>query len=398
MAKEFRPDPKPEPKKKGAVLSKGTEVNLCACGCGESAKSLYIRGHQSKKQQKKKPDEAAFHFIQSSLLGDGYLSFQTSGAGLFGETHSVKHKEYVDYIVACLGETTTGHLVKLVSGHGSDTLRVTSRTYLSLGELKKVWYPKGKKELPKDLSWLDDFSIAKWYMDDGSLQGTTNKTRYPIWATNSFSITEAETLGRILTEKYGFDVAIDIVREDQPIIRAKVGYQENKLSSFWEKISPHVHPSMRYKLPVEYQNVPFIPYVRGKEIDGPPTPIGGKSPRAAGKRVERNIAKELGESPTIGSGAFKQAGLTGDITVRDNEGRDYVKLEVKMTSQLNANKEKVYSFKEKELIQMINEAREAHQLGALVFHYKNGQTFVVMPFADWQIMLNDAKLGVSKSK
>jgi hypothetical protein len=122
---------------------------------------------------------------------------------------------------------------------------------------------------------------------------------------------------------------------------------------------------------------------------------GGNSPRKAGDRVERKIADTLGEKRNVGSGAFKQTNknLTGDIDVRDNEGRDYVKMEVKMTGQLNTKGEKVYSLQEKVLKQFVAEAHAAKELAALAVHYKNGDTFVVMPLSDWQRMLEDAKLG-----
>jgi hypothetical protein len=127
----------------------------------------------------------------------------------------------------------------------------------------------------------------------------------------------------------------------------------------------------------------------------PPKKRGGKSPQQAGRRIERVIATKLGEKPTVGSGAFKSSNknLTGDVDVRDNEGKDYVKLEIKMTGAVNAAGDKVYALQEKVLKQMEEEAHANRELGALVIHYKNGKQYVVMPFADWMSMLEDAKLG-----
>lgn len=128
-----------------------------------------------------------------------------------------------------------------------------------------------------------------------------------------------------------------------------------------------------------------------------PKKKGGKSPQASGRRVEKIVATKLGEKPTIGSGAFKQSNknLTGDVDVRDNEGRDYIKLEIKATSAVNAAGEKTYSLQEKVLKQMEEEAHANRELGALVIHYKNGKQYVVMAFQDWSDMLADAKLGRS---
>lgn len=131
-----------------------------------------------------------------------------------------------------------------------------------------------------------------------------------------------------------------------------------------------------------------------------PKKKGGKSPQRQGRRVEKVIATKLGEQPTVGSGAFKTSNknLTGDVDVHDNEGRAYLKLEVKTTGAVNAGGDKTYSLNAKVLKQMEDEAHAAGELGALVVHYKNGQSYVVMPFGDWRIMLADAKLGRSMSK
>ena len=127
---------------------------------------------------------------------------------------------------------------------------------------------------------------------------------------------------------------------------------------------------------------------------------GGTSPRKAGERVEREVAKDLGAQRTVGSGAFKNSNknLTGDVDVRDNEGRDYVKLEIKMTGATNAEGDKVYSLKEKVLKQCADEAHAAGELAGLVVHYKNGTRWVLMPLADWAVMLEDAKLGRSVAR
>lgn len=126
-----------------------------------------------------------------------------------------------------------------------------------------------------------------------------------------------------------------------------------------------------------------------------PKKKGGKSPQQSGRRVERIVADKLGEKRTVGSGAYKNTNknLTGDIEVRDNEGRDYIKLEVKTTGAVNAAGDKTYSLQEKVLKQMEDEANAARELGALVIHYKNGKSYVVMPFDHWKRLVDDAKLG-----
>lgn len=135
-------------------------------------------------------------------------------------------------------------------------------------------------------------------------------------------------------------------------------------------------------------NVRAVPKPEGKKK-------GGKSPRKAGDRVERIVADTLGEKRTVGSGAFKNTNknLTGDIEVRDAEGKEYMKLEVKMTGQINTKGERSYTLTMPVLEQMEKEAHDAHELGALVIYFKGGKKYVVMPFDDWHILLEDAKRG-----
>ena len=122
---------------------------------------------------------------------------------------------------------------------------------------------------------------------------------------------------------------------------------------------------------------------------------GGTSPRRSGDRVERIIAKDLGEQRTVGSGAFKfsNKNLTGDIDVHDNEGREFVKLEVKASGTINTKGERSYNLTTKVLDQMQDEAESAHELGALILYFKNGRTYTIMPYEHWKELLELAKLG-----
>jgi hypothetical protein len=134
--------------------------------------------------------------------------------------------------------------------------------------------------------------------------------------------------------------------------------------------------------------------------DGTPKKKGGISPRKAGSRVEKIVADKLGEQRTVGSGAFKQSNknLTGDIDVHDHEGRDFIKLEVKMTGRIDTSGAKSFILTEKVLNQMQEEAEAAKELGALVIHFKGGKQYVCMPFEHWQQLLELAKLGRSMQK
>jgi hypothetical protein len=97
---------------------------------------------------------------------------------------------------------------------------------------------------------------------------------------------------------------------------------------------------------------------------------GGKAPKQAGNRVERQVAKQYGGERTPGSGAIKHSSknLTGDVEVK--LPTEQIKFEVKYSGSLTSTGLKTFPMTLKVLTQMINEACEAHQLGALHIQYK----------------------------
>lgn len=124
-------------------------------------------------------------------------------------------------------------------------------------------------------------------------------------------------------------------------------------------------------------------------------PRGGLSPKRSGTRVEREVAKKLGEKRTVGSGAFKQSNknLTGDIDIHDNEGKPFVKLEVKYTGSVTTKGEKSYTLTTGVLDQMEKEAHEANELGALILQFKGGKRYAIVSFDDFTKIIELAKLG-----
>lgn len=145
-------------------------------------------------------------------------------------------------------------------------------------------------------------------------------------------------------------------------------------------------------------NRPFTPVPKPE-----PTPKkskGGLSPRKKGDRAELAIAKDFGERRTPGSGAFKNTNknLEGDIDIRDNEGVPFIKLEIKYTGQVDTTGAKSYNLTTKVLDQMEKEAVEAHELGALIIHYKGGKKYAVIPYEHFKSLVELAKMGRSMQK
>jgi len=206
------------------------------------------------------PDENVIHLIKSGLLGDGSLT-PLHNSFRYQESHVSKYAEYIEELEKGFGET----LIKtrtVLSGYGSEMLQISTKTYKSLDFLREEWYPGGTKAVPQDLSWVDDFTIAKWYMDDGNLFHTDKQTDRAGFSTNSFEYGDVIRLAQKLETMYG--VSTTVYDSKGWIIRVNAG-KNNDISLFWQKISPFIHPCMRYKLPEEYRSVAYISQRVGTE-------------------------------------------------------------------------------------------------------------------------------------
>lgn len=118
--------------------------------------------------------------------------------------------------------------------------------------------------------------------------------------------------------------------------------------------------------------------------------------RAMGKQAERRVAKLVGGERTPMSGAVKNSNrnLTGDVEVRDAMGRDFMKIEVKVSSQTTASGEKSISIKRSWLEQAFRESKEAHEIGALAFRFKNDdKDYFIFTDEDIVELIEKAKLG-----
>lgn len=209
-------------------------------------------------------DDNTKHLIESSLLGDGSICSLPNGSSRYQESHSIKQIEYTSFLKEKLG-TTGASVRKVISGYGSDMIQVSSKTYDSLKEMKIKWYKNGRKAVPEDLTWIDDFSVAKWLMDDGSMASFKNQAEIIRFSTHSFTREEITRLGDYLSQQYGISYHISNDHGRGLILVINSG-RKQQIEKLWEKIAPHVIPSMRYKIPERWRDTPYIDYPTGEEI------------------------------------------------------------------------------------------------------------------------------------
>ncbi len=210
------------------------------------------------------PSKSVIHMIEASLLGDASI-ISNGNNHKFVDGHKVSHIEFINQIEYWLGSCAIKTRNR-ISGYGTKMLDVTSKTSNFYSSLRKKWYPDGEKIVPQDLSWMDNFAVAKWYMDDGSLSSSDKQQDRAIFSTHCFLKSDVERLAIKLQEMYDIDavLAVDNRHKDKRYIRINSGIG-SKIDNFWQAIAPHIVSCMKYKLPVKFRNVKYIPYPKGVE-------------------------------------------------------------------------------------------------------------------------------------
>ena len=207
------------------------------------------------------PDPSVLHMMRSGLLGDGCITLNGDGAR-YCDVHQAAHGNYLNFIEHWLGECAISSR-QVTSGYGSHIVHVTSRTYDQLAVLREEWYASEVKCVPSDLTWMDDFAVAKWFMDNGSLSSWPGQLDRACFATNGFQREEVVRLASRLEEMYG--VSCTVYNAKGWTIRIKSG-RHKEIDRFWAAVAPHVVPGMRYKLPCAFRDVPYVRRPRGCEL------------------------------------------------------------------------------------------------------------------------------------
>lgn len=214
-----------------------------------------------------RPSDEVLRMVRASLLGDGCLLASTTkpGQAKYQEPHSEKQTEYIESLRKTLGDCGA-HRSDTRSGYGSRMVWAGSREYEALGDMRREWYPDGVKRVPADLSWMDDYAVAKWLMDDGYRQGFKAQADRISFATNSFPEEDVRRLGERLREMYGISYHLVQDRGWNLVINSG---RRQEIQAMWQAIAPHIHPSMRYKLPEHHRDVPYAEPTPGHEIVAP---------------------------------------------------------------------------------------------------------------------------------
>ena len=109
----------------------------------------------------------ANEFLAGELLGDGSIAQQSRFAARY--EHGTKHKEYLVWLKELFSEwgvesgAIREHIIKEKS-----YWEFATHSYPEFLKLRLLWYPDGKKIVPKDFT-LSSLSARQWFIGDGSL-------------------------------------------------------------------------------------------------------------------------------------------------------------------------------------------------------------------------------------
>jgi len=181
--------------------------------------------------------------IIGSILGDGYVRIMPGRKDAFLEiNHSIKAREYVDWKYSVLKNICISGPKERNTNEGRVAYRFFTKQIPEITSLLNLFYENRKKIVPQSLK-LDPVILAVWYMDDGSKSGSSIYLN-----SQQFSMIDQNRLLRKLR-----DVGLNArLNRDKKYYRIRI--LSESVPEFNRIISPHLIPSMRYKLsydPVE---------------------------------------------------------------------------------------------------------------------------------------------------
>lgn len=197
----------------------------------------------------------SLHLIKSGLLGDGTVIQSGNGFG-YRESHKEEHLEYIQETYKSFGDSAV-KIFSTVSGFGTNMYVTGCKAYPEIKSIRNEWYVDGKINIPQDITWIDDFSVAKWYMDDGSLSHSDLQEDRANLSTNSFSYEDVCRLANYIANRY--EIKCTVYESKGWNIRISAG-RDKAINRFWEAIAPYIVDCMKYKLPERYRNTPYIAY------------------------------------------------------------------------------------------------------------------------------------------
>lgn len=199
---------------------------------------------------KKNLSEYARSALIGSLLGDGCI---TGGPYSFRyqESHGDSQYEYLIHknkLFNTIGTTYSKRIATQGYGKGKSTHMIRSKSNLMLRVLRNIFYKKNKKIFPNYAKkYINDISLAFWFMDDGSLHYANTKNKEPFYRlhTEGFSKKDIDKIVDFFKKRYGYSCYANKRENCGGYI---VIFNHLDSCDISKRISKHVVSKLRYKL------------------------------------------------------------------------------------------------------------------------------------------------------
>lgn len=195
-------------------------------------------------------------FLLGDLLGDGNIT----DWGMYQCSHSYKQKGYIEYkreILSNLISPNFNFKENTVQNYQNGKqyrsyyLRTMGNKYLK--KIYNEFYIGGIKKFPYEYleqSGFDAYSLAIWYMDDGSRNGN-NATLH----TYGFGLDGNIQASRLLLNKFNVVSEVKLWGSKRSTIdkRNCLYFKSDIAGDFFKLVAPYILPHFYYKLPEKYR-------------------------------------------------------------------------------------------------------------------------------------------------
>ena len=182
------------------------------------------------------------------VLGDGYLTPFKGNSRKSALDMKANQKE-LEYLQWLRSELKSLGISRLRFRIEDSQYRFVTRRLMEIGQLRKIFYSKGKKTVPGDIvKYLKNpLTLAVWYQDDGTLDSRKRYHHNALIATHCFSFKNCQLLAQALKTNFNLDV-----RVCRCLMRGKLHYRlyiaSKSMGKFFTLIMPYIKPCFAYKI------------------------------------------------------------------------------------------------------------------------------------------------------
>jgi len=197
-------------------------------------------------------DKLCQSILVGSILGDATIyPCNKNNEAILEYKYDDKYFSYLKWLHKSLESLG---LREIKPHRGFHQHRFRSSPNKEIGNLRNIFYPQGKKIIPRIINKLliDSLSLAVWYMDDGCLDFREKDHCNATLATFSFSKEECELLAKTLFTNFNLLIKVHKnTMRGKPYFRLYV--TSKSMDRFVNLIRPFILPCFSYKLPKFHQ-------------------------------------------------------------------------------------------------------------------------------------------------